>query len=322
MDNQPNGPSGVSPESVTPAQQSSIAQPAQSIQQVVPPQPVSPQTSGGKAKYIIGGIVAAVLLIFGVLFVMALPSIQANAKATAFMEAVKKNDEKAMQDLSGSGRDGITDKLHAALKTATYKHTDTNKKDKTYVVKFDVAGSEAVQDTAIVVESGKVTNLLINTKRGAVATTTEVETQTETSTAAAGACLSVDDLRAVGTTNIDTLAIPQTLANFYFKADSTEYDSTRANDFSLRDVGRNVKTYDDRQFTLTATGFVNDANASAANSKLANERAAKVKADLVNSGVNANRIVIGTPDNGTSADPEVYRTVVVKISVPSNCSNR
>ena len=334
MDNQPNGPVGTSPEPAAPAQpvvapasqpvaqpQAQPTPPTQPIQQVAPVQPVVPQSGGGKAKYIIGGIVAAALLIFGALFVMAMPALQANAKATAFMEAVKKNDEKAMQDLSGTGRDGLTDKLNAALKTGSYKHANTDKKDKSYVVHFDVSGSDAVKDAVIVVENKMVSNLLLNTKGG---TTTAVSEKTAPAATATG-CLTVADLKAAtdGSTNIESLDIPQTLGGFYFKADSTDYDPGYLNEFSLKQIGKIFAATKDKTFTYIIRGSVNDENSSAANDKLANDRAAKVKADLVAKGVDAGRIVTEAPDHGSiSTDSVAYRTVLARVAVPSNCGGQ
>lgn len=334
MDNQPNGPAGTTPEPTAPAQpvvapapqpvaqpQPQLTPPAQPIQQATPVQPVAPQSSGGKAKYIVGGIAAAVLLIFGALFVMALPSIQANAKAVAFMEAVKKNDEKAMKDLSGTGRDGLTDKLNTALKTGSYKRTGSDKKDKSYVVHFDVTGSEAVKDAVVVVENKMVTNLLLNTKGGATAAVSEKTASTTTATG----CLTVADLKAAtdGSTNIESLDIPQTIGGFYFKADSTEYDPGYLNEFSLKQIGKIYAATKDKTFTYIIRGSVNDANSSAANDKLANDRAAKVKADLVAKGVDASRVVTEAPDYGSLAnDPVTYRTVHARVAVPTSCGGQ
>ncbi|MCA9326453.1 OmpA family protein [Candidatus Saccharibacteria bacterium] len=316
MDNQPNGSVGSAPQSQEPVVQSAPVQ----TQQPMPQQMASPaSTSGGsKAMYIVGGIVAAILLVLGSLFFMAMPALQATAKADKFMQAVKANDEKTMQELSGSGRDGVTDKLNAALKTGSYKHTDTKKKDGSFVVSFDVSGAPSVKDAVVVVEKSMISKLLINTK-GAATTTEPTATTSAPATAAAG-CLTVADLKAADVTNIDSLSIAQDLASFYFKADSTEYDSSYSNDFSLRDIAKTFESIKSKTFTLTVRGSVNDQNASAANDKLANDRAAKVKADLVAKGVSADRITIETPDHGSiSTDPVTYRTVVVKVAVPTNC---
>ena len=316
MDNQPNGSVGSAPQPQEPVVQSAPVQ----TQQSMPQQMASPaSTSGGsKAMYIVGGIVAAILLVLGSLFFMAMPALQATAKADKFMQAVKANDEKTMQELSGSGRDGVTDKLNAALKTGSYKHTDTKKKDGSFVVSFDVSDAPSVKDAVVVVEKSMISKLLINTK-GAATTTEPTATTSAPATAAAG-CLTVADLKAADVTNIDSLSIAQDLASFYFKADSTEYDSSYSNDFSLRDIAKTFESIKSKTFTLTVRGSVNDQNASAANDKLANDRAAKVKADLVAKGVSADRITIETPDHGSiSTDPVTYRTVVVKVAVPTNC---
>ena len=316
MDNQPNGSVGSAPQPQEPVVQSAPVQ----TQQPMPQQMASPaSTSGGsKAMYIVGGIVAAILLVLGSLFFMAMPALQATAKADKFMQAVKANDEKTMQELSGSGRDGVTDKLNTALKTGSYKHTDTKKKDGSFVVSFDVSDAPSVKDAVVVVEKSMISKLLINTK-GAATTTEPTATTSAPATAAAG-CLTVADLKAADVTNIDSLSIAQDLASFYFKADSTEYDSSYSNDFSLRDIAKTFESIKSKTFTLTVRGSVNDQNASAANDKLANDRAAKVKADLVAKGVSADRITIETPDHGSiSTDPVTYRTVVVKVAVPTNC---
>ena len=66
MDNQPNGSVGSAPQSQEPVVQSAPVQ----TQQPMPQQMASPaSTSGGsKAMYIVGGIVAAILLVLGGLF--------------------------------------------------------------------------------------------------------------------------------------------------------------------------------------------------------------------------------------------------------------
>ena len=98
MDNQPNGSPHRSHKN-----QSAVRASAET-QQPMPQQMASPASASGgsKAMYIVGGIVAAILLVLGSLFFMAMPALQATAKADKFMQAVKANDEKTMQELSGS----------------------------------------------------------------------------------------------------------------------------------------------------------------------------------------------------------------------------
>ena len=65
---------------------------------------------------IIAAVLGGILLLFGILIgLSAFSAIQARGTAEKFMVAVKDNDEATMKALSGDGRDGITDKAHAAL---------------------------------------------------------------------------------------------------------------------------------------------------------------------------------------------------------------
>lgn len=312
MDNQPN----PAPAPVQPAQPVVPVQPTGPQVGYNPAAPAAPASSGGgKALKIVGGIVAAILLILAGLFILAMPALQASAKANKFMTAVKNNDEKTMQELSGSGRDGLTDKLNAALKTGTYKHTATDKEDKKFVVHFDVNGSDTVKDAAVVVEGGKVTNLLLNTKGGVTSASETNTAQTATSN-----CLTVDDLKSNGVTFIDTLGEKTYFSDLFFNADSTTYRSDSIAATELGKVADLYKKTSSKNYGFAVQGSVYESASTSSGVQLAKSRSQKVKDQLVSLGIPADKITVMEPTNG-AFDAEATRNITVFLTTSSCTSN-
>lgn len=303
-------------------------QPTQPVPSPVPPvvapqpvmtPPVAPSPAKSKMPLIIASIIGGLLIVGGIIFgLLFYPQMQAQNVASSFMTAVRDDNEQLMKDLSGDGRDGITDRAHDGLSGATYTMSGTDKKDSDFNVHFDIKDSKTLTRATVVVSSGKVTNFVLNSKPDATTTSSTPMTETTTTAPAAG-CLTPADLKSEGFTGIDSLATNQTIESFYFKADSSAYDDTgRANSAIDDIVGLNSK-FSSKQFTLTLRGSVNESGSSAGGKQLADERANKVKSDLIAQGVTGSRIVIEEPIYGTMSNQEVYRTVTLFIS--ATCSD-
>ncbi len=299
--NQPNQPAATPPQ----------APPAMPSQPVATPS-ATPTPSDSKMPRIIAGIVGGLLVIGGIIFALLFyPQMQAQNVASSFMAAVRDNNEQQMKDLSGDGRDGVTDRAHDGLSGASYTLKNTDKKDNDFNVHFDIKDSKTLTGATVVVSAGKVTNFVLNSKPSDATSTTPTSTP---QTPAVVGCLTPSDLKSEGFTGIDSLATNQTIESFYFKPDSSAYDDIGLANSAIDDiVGLNSK-FSSKQFTLTLRGSVNQDSPSADGDKLSSDRANKVKADLIAKGVTASRIIIDQPTYGTMGNQEAYRTVTLFIS--------
>jgi outer membrane protein OmpA-like peptidoglycan-associated protein len=316
----PDNTSGQPPAPATVAQARPSVAPAPQSQYQQPPVMHKKSRTGLIIAAILGGLLLIGVILFALIGIPAYSAIQARATATTFMSAVKYNDEAVMKKLSGDGRDGITDKAHAALikEGVSYEQAGADKTESgAYNVHFIVAGSETLKDATVVVDSGKVTNFVINGS-----TKTQADATAPAESAESGVCLAVSDLVASNITNIDSLATPQTIADFYFKADSAAYDpSYSTKDLSLREAVNLYKSNSTKAFTFSLRGSVNEASPSAVGTQLAIDRSNAVKADLVAQGVPADRITVDAPESGTTADSATaFRTVALRVVVPTDCS--
>jgi outer membrane protein OmpA-like peptidoglycan-associated protein len=332
MNNEPVTQPSAAPQP-TDAQQISSATPGGASVQAAPPQateqptqftaPVQSGQSGGgaKTKIIIAAVVAAILVACGAFFALAVyPGMQARSVASAFMKAVEADDEKKMEDLSGTGKDNVTDRAHDGLQGASYKLTSVDSGDKGFNVHFDVKSSKTLTSTTVVVEKGKVTNFVLRSKTATPADTSKDDSPSP-APAKTASCLTLSDLKSLSYTGIDSLATKQTLESFYFLADSTAYESASLSSSSLKSVAKLYSTFSAKTFSLSVRGAVNEATASAGGSQLATDRANKVKADLVSLGVPADRITIDAPEAGTMDNQTVYRTVTLFVFAPSDCGS-
>ena len=263
--------------------------------------------------------VTGVLLVIGVvLFIFAYPGIQARAVATAFMDAVKDNNESKMKDLSGTGSDGVTTKANAGLKGASYKIKDVTSKDMGYVVNFEVSDSSTLTGTTIVVKSGKVTTFNISSKDTASAPTAS------SGGSSASSCLTLTDLQNSGITYIDQTALDSTknsndgngiyFDETFFKPDSTDYLSEMG---SKAVVDKMMKLYNDNKsktFFFMIRGSVRQDVSTDAGTQLANQRADKVKADLIALGMPVERIKMYNPIAISSSYADADRRVEINLN--------
>lgn len=307
--NQPNQPVATPPQ----------VPPTMPLQPVAPSS-ATPTPSGSKMPLIIASIVGGLIIIGAVIFALLFyPQIQAQNIATNFMSAVRDNNEQQMKDLSGDGRDGVTDRAHDGLSGAAYTLKNTDKKDNDFNVHFDIKDSKTLTGATVVVSAGKVTNFVLTSKSSdSMTTAPDSTTQTPTSTG----CLTPSDLQSEGFTGIDSLATKQTIKSFYFKPDSSAYDDDGLASFAIKDIAGLNSKFSSRQFTLTLRGSVNQDNQSADGDKLSSDRANKVKNDLIAKGVAASRIVIDQPTYGTMSNQEAYRTVTLFISATCGSSGQ
>lgn len=302
-------------------------QQTQPIQPIAPVNPVSSPViqdySAPKKKgrfWLWFAIPFAVILLFfgGMIALTAFAAIQARSVATEFMDAVKANDSNKIEELSGSGPDGVTQKATAGLKNASYTVKDaTYKKDVGHVVNFDVMGSDTVKDTTVIVAKSKVTTFNINSSGG--------EKSSETSTTT-GACLTEGDLKSSGISYIDQSSLDSGsrsgngtyLGELFFKPDSREYLSMNAS----TEIDKLAKVYENnksKSFFYMVRGSVRESSSTAAGIELAMQRANKIKADFVSRGVPADLVKVYQPVSGASSmGDDVDRRIDVNINV-SGC---
>ncbi len=273
--------------------------------------------------------IVALFIIGGVLFFLfAYPAIQARGVANSFMDAVAKDDDAKMKQLSDSGRDTLTQKATAGLKGATYSISDVkNKDDLGYVVNFDVKNSANLKDTTVVVKKGKVTTFNINTKGGSTATVetptspTAVETPSRPSQ-----CLTADIVRKSSSSgyapNPYKASGYQGGFTVFFGADSAEYDPEIAS-VQMEDINTFAawaKQYRDRKFHVELAAKVQEGSLSAAGSQLATSRVNKLKKDLTDRGVLESKITImpNVAETGDSAFSQSARRNV-NLSIIGDC---
>ncbi len=290
-------------------------------------QPVQPVTPAPKKKSLLWlwitlplGLLLVAGSVFFALFVY--PGLQARAIATEYVGAVKRGDSATIKRLSDDEYSNFMRNVTVGLKDATYSMANVKSDNGAYTVNFDVKGSTMVKDISLVVKSGKVTKFNLNTKTSSTDTTKKDET---TQTTAATTCLTVADLKASDITYIDTeslnayIGTPGYLETLFFNPDSTDYTY----DDGGQDFDKIAKIYKDhptKRYTFHLVASVHESASTAAGAALANQRAEKVKNELVSRGVPAERIEVMPTETSNYTDaPEIDRNIEIKLSLPADC---
>lgn len=138
-------------------------------------------------------------------------------------------------------------------------------------------------------------------------------------------CLTSKDLANAGYAELDLYHDGESglvsIEHMFFLPDSTEYKYTIIADKYLQQVADIYLQNKNKSFTLTISGKVHESTTSEVGRKLANDRANKVKNDLVAKGVPADIINIGEPTNATSgsSDSTSDRNVSIYIKPSDEC---
>lgn len=148
---------------------------------------------------------------------------------------------------------------------------------------------------------------------------------TEISSSATG-CLMAVDLKKNGVTTISQETLDAKgailLSHIGFKPDATEYLDATAAEKGIATAATLYKGTSSNDYNFEIVGTIRPDSPSAASKVLANQRAAKVKDALVSAGVDAKRMVVGTPASGASTSDtngNTDRSVTVSIAQPATC---
>ena len=269
--------------------------------------------------------IVLILLAVGAFIAIAYPGIQARAVATNFMDAVRDDNDAKMKELSGSGSDTLTKSATAGLKGASYNISDVKNKDIGFVVNFAVKNSETLKDTTVVVKSGKVTTFNLNSTGKTTVTDTAKDTTVNPSTVK---CLTVSDLQNADISYIDQEALDAGVSsgngtyldNIYFKPDSNDTLSDFTGSAQLDKIAKVYNVNKGKTFFYMVRGSVRESSSTAAGQELANQRAAKVKNELIARGVPADMVRLYNPISGASStSDDIDRRIEVNINI-SECS--
>ena len=112
--------------------------------------------------------------------------------------------------------------------------------------------------------------------------------------------------------------------NVFFNADSTQYTYEEIAVDELAKLGSLYKSNSQKEFSIELVGQTYESSKTSAGTKLAMERADKVKQGLVSQGFPENKIIISEPKiaNHDSSDDTADRNVTIYLVVPQECSEK
>ncbi len=114
------------------------------------------------------------------------------------------------------------------------------------------------------------------------------------------------------------------LENIFFNADSSQYTYEGVTIDKLGKLGSLYKSNSQKEFSIELVGQTYESSKTSAGSKLAFERADKVKQGLVSQGIPENKIIISDPKiaNHDGSDDTADRNVTIYLVVPQECSEK
>ncbi|MCP9453798.1 MAG: hypothetical protein NNC24_00305 [Candidatus Nanosynbacter sp. P11B_S7_bin.28.1] len=114
------------------------------------------------------------------------------------------------------------------------------------------------------------------------------------------------------------------LENIFFNADSSQYTYEGVTIDKLGKLGSLYKSNSQKEFSIELVGQTYESSKTSAGTKLAMERADKVKQGLVSQGFPENKIIISEPKiaNHDSSDDTADRNVTIYLVVPQECSEK
>lgn len=301
-------------------------------------------SSGGKQKlFIIGGIITVVLALL--VFFVGLPllaSLQAKSRANGFMKAMTTGDiPAAMTYVKNGGDDEDKAFLTAAAEKVkgSYSYKESTNKDNKYYALFVLrAGDYISARTEFIKEDGKwyLDGFVYDTKElalvpGNAASSPEPTTSNDTSTPTTEVCLSDKDVATLThaeggsdiTDNDYKVKYREFLDDFYFfKPDSTAYDNPDNAAQDIQEVADFYAAHKSKNFTIHLAGQVYENDVTQSGTLLSNQRAEKIKNELVAKGVDADRILVDAPDKPNTYDPDgSARSVELTIQAINACQS-
>lgn len=112
--------------------------------------------------------------------------------------------------------------------------------------------------------------------------------------------------------------------NVFFNADSTQYTYEEIAVDELAKLGSLYKSNSQKEFSIELIGQTYESSKTSAGTKLAMERADKVKQGLVSQGFPENKIIISEPKIAShdNSDNTADRNVTIYIVAPQKCSEK
>ena len=112
--------------------------------------------------------------------------------------------------------------------------------------------------------------------------------------------------------------------NVFFNADSTQYTYEEIAVDELAKLGSLYKSNSQKEFSIELVGQTYESSKTSAGTKLAMERADKVKQGLVSQGFPESKIIISEPKiaNHDNNDDTADRNVTIYIVAPQECSEK
>lgn len=309
---------------------SPITPPPMPQQALVPP-PQYPQKKSRLWLWITLAITGFLAVIAIVVTIVILSNNPVNT-ATSYLKAVQDNDEAAMKRLSTDGKNELTDSVHDRLQGAEFTVSGEEKRQESTIVTFSVSKSEKLKKIMVTVKDNTVTGMSytggssIGADNGSSKKKDSDTSPTPTKTAAK--CLTSADFRRSGYTHVkDGYFVLENgkfdFRSIFFKPDSTAYEYETSN-VEMAKLGLLYKFNTDKQFSIELVGQTYEANKSSEGTKLALERANRIKRELISQGIPEDRIVVSEPTiaNHDSSDNTADRHVRIYIVAPQTCSEK
>ena len=157
----------------------------------------------------------------------------------------------------------------------------------------------------------------------------KIENEKQDSTESNSKCLTSADFRKAGYDYMKdgyfTLSDGKyNFKNVFFNADSTQYTYEGIAVDELAKLGSLYKSNSQKEFSIELVGQTYESSKTSAGTKLAMERADKVKQGLVSQGFPENKIIISEPKIAShdNSDNTADRNVTIYLVVPQECSEK
>lgn len=304
-------------------------------------------TTKSSSKGIIIGVIAAIVsvlaLIIGAYFVIVQngPGAKSKKASNEFMTAMLKGDTSTALAYTDGSDDSkkFLDSMSKGVKGNSYKLIEhTNQASKWYYL-YNLEGSnnkmartELEQDNGKWLISGfySGSNLALVATKSAEGDKPEPNQPVETPEVAkttSGVCLTDSDVapltggEAFGTDLFEG-GRKYVGDTFFFNPDSTEYDFGDVTNDRIQKVADWYKNNSTKKFTINLKGKVYESSTTQQGLKLSNQRAEKIKSDLVSRGVSADVIVIDEPQKSSATYGDgSERNVDLSILSPATCDS-
>lgn len=357
--NPAGNPTGSPVAPVSPATPQQPVAPAPGVQPPAPLSPQAPMpgmvqplapgqmpTGSGKSKkgLIIGIVVAVVAVVVVLGLLIALPAmalLQAKSRSDGFMKAMTAGDTKTALTFVKDGGDS-EDKtfLEAAASKVkgNYSFKEASLENSKYYALYTLSGgdyksarTEMTKTSGVWYVDGFVYDtqelkLIPSTSTSDSSSKPDTTTKTTTDTStASGACLTDSDVAPLtgGTAyGTDLFEGGRTYVGdtYFFQPDSTTYtypDQTAKYTQQVADWFANNKT---KNFTIRLSGKVHESGTTQSGITLSNQRAQKIKDELVSKGVTASMIVIDPPQESSATyNDGSERNVDLSLLSPKGC---